>query len=566
MKKKVLLSVLLLSLTFLWGCGVELTGKVSLNKDFSGTRTMACTFSSSDFLHHFDGTKEDLDQLIEDSCPKVLTYKKASRDGMYSYTFSLKFSSLKDYQEKTEELLHFAPKITYQYGDSPFVSGLIYKENFSSRDLMAWLYTALYEKKYIDDNSVSDLWDLKKTTISFLGKTYETKDKISIDEMKYAELSSIRIHTEPKEDGSLFRTIKFYIPQKTLDQNSGKIRSYFEGYETSWQSQTDGKILTASFSADTFSNLTEKTREILHSNSSFGTYKVTSKQGKPFQFQTDYEEFLDLTNFIQENGTVPVIYTFEDQTLLDEKIKEKDIKFSSDHTQKLSSYDIITVWNSKDDLRRKMSLIFDFSCNEVQLAKLKAAFRGTTISKVTLEGKQKKTLSFEQHGSVEECNKDLSSVFQGCSLKLKESSSLFRGTTVTLEDQISLSTESDPIPGTYTFVSIQPNQSVTVDATPDKQVQSSHSQNTVSRSAAALLKSDETVTNLCTYQLKSDQMKVIFQGKTASTFWSSALKWILPLALIIFFLIFIAWKQAFIVEKLNQGKEYLEQWIKKHKM
>ena len=47
---------------------------------------------------------------------------------------------------------------------------------------MTWLYTALYEGKYIDKDSSSDLWDLKSTEISFLGTTYETKDKINIDE------------------------------------------------------------------------------------------------------------------------------------------------------------------------------------------------------------------------------------------------------------------------------------------------------------------------------------------------------------------------------------------------
>lgn len=565
MKKKIFLSILLLSLVFLGGCGVELTGKVSLNKDFSGTRTMSCAFSSSDFLHHFQGSKEELDQLIEDSCPDVLTYKKSSKNGMYSYTFSLKFTSLKDYQEKTEELLHFAPKITYQYGDSPFVSGLVYKENFSSKDLMAWLYTALYEKKYIDDDSVNDLWDLKKTTISFLGKTYETSDKISIDEMNYAELSSIKIHTEPKDDGSLKRTIMFYIPQSTLDQNYGKIRTYFQGQNVSWTSENDGKILTVSFTADSFSNLTEKTRTILHSKSSFGTYKVSCKKGNPFQFQFDYEESLDFTNFLQKKGTVPVIYTFKNQTLLDSPVKEKNLKFSSEHTQNLSKYDIVTVWKSSKDLRRKVSLTFDSSCSQLQLTKLKEAFQGDTISNVSLTGDQQKVLSFEQQGSVKACHEDLSKIFQGSSITVKETSSLFHGTSTTLEDQISFSTKEHPVSGTYTFVSVHPKQSVAVTVKPNQQINTSYSQNTSNRSAASLIKSNETVNKLYTYQLKSDQIKVSFQGKTASPVWSSVLKWLLPLVLIAAVLLFITLKQRFLIEKLSRGKELFEHWMEKHK-
>ena len=183
MKKKVFLFGLLFSLLLLCGCGVNLTSTVKLNKDFSGTRVLSCTFSSRDFHSYFKGSKEDLNKLIKESCPDALTYTSSSSEGNDTYTFYLRFSSLDDYKKKVRDLLNFSPEITYEYGDSPFVSGLIYKENFTSKDLMTWLYTALYEGKYIDKDSSSDLWDLKSTEISFLGTTYETKDKINIDEM-----------------------------------------------------------------------------------------------------------------------------------------------------------------------------------------------------------------------------------------------------------------------------------------------------------------------------------------------------------------------------------------------
>ena len=53
MKKKVFLFGLLFSLLLLCGCGVNLTSTVKLNKDFSGTRVMSCTFSSRDFHSYF---------------------------------------------------------------------------------------------------------------------------------------------------------------------------------------------------------------------------------------------------------------------------------------------------------------------------------------------------------------------------------------------------------------------------------------------------------------------------------------------------------------------------------
>ena len=60
MKKKVFLFGLLFSLLLLCGCGVNLTSTVKLNKDFSGTRVMSCTFSSRDFHSYFKGAKKIL--------------------------------------------------------------------------------------------------------------------------------------------------------------------------------------------------------------------------------------------------------------------------------------------------------------------------------------------------------------------------------------------------------------------------------------------------------------------------------------------------------------------------
>jgi len=81
MKKKVFLFGLLFSLLLLCGCGVNLTSTVKLNKDFSGTRVMSCTFSSRDFHSYFKGSKEDLNKLIKESCPDALTYTSSSSDG-----------------------------------------------------------------------------------------------------------------------------------------------------------------------------------------------------------------------------------------------------------------------------------------------------------------------------------------------------------------------------------------------------------------------------------------------------------------------------------------------------
>ena len=151
-----------------------------LNKDFSGHRLMTCTVSSADLARYFSGSKKDLDKVIRDACPKALVYKQTTEKDDTVYTFRMDFSSLKDYRKKVESLLNFAPEISYSYADSPFAKGLRYSENFSTKDLMSWLYTALYEKGYVDQKSVNDLWNLKSTEFTFAGKKYETDERSAL--------------------------------------------------------------------------------------------------------------------------------------------------------------------------------------------------------------------------------------------------------------------------------------------------------------------------------------------------------------------------------------------------
>lgn len=559
MKKKVFLFSLLLSLLLLCGCGVNLSSKVKLNKDFSGTRTMSCTFSSRDFHTYFKGSKEDLNNLIKESCPDALTYTSSSDAGNDTYTFYLRFSSLDDYKQKVSGLLNFSPVITYEYGDSPFVNGLIYKENFTSKDLMTWLYTALYEGKYIDKDSSSDLWDLKTTEISFLGKTYETKDKINIDEMTYVPLSSIHIDTTSQTSGRLTRTIKFNIPQKTLDQNSGKIRSYFSGNDITWENTSDGKILCVSFTAHNFSDLAQKTRAVLHSKNSFGTYSSTCSKDNPFKLKINYKESIDVSNFLSNKGSIPVTYTFNEKQIFHGKIKEKEINFASSITQPITKYEIASVWNTPKDIRRKVSLSFKKIITDRQLAILKKQFKGNTISNVTVSGKQTVTLSFIQKGSVTDCNKDFSALFKNSSMNAKEHFSLTGGKKVDFSDKIVLpsNVNDEELSGHYIFASINPKESVSVSLTPSENVKDKTKQNTSTKTISTLINSDENVHDLCDFELTGNNFQATYHGSTTASFWMNALKWGLPVVVLLGIILFLYRRKAVVLELFCGAKKVI---------
>ena len=563
MKKKVFLFGLLFSLLLLCGCGVNLTSTVKLNKDFSGTRVMSCTFSSRDFHTYFKGSKKDLNKLIKESCPDSLTYTSSSTDGNDTYTFRLHFSSLDDYKKKVSDLLNFSPEITYEYGDSPVVSGLIYKENFTSKDLMTWLYTALYEGKYINKDSSSDLWDLKNTEISFLGKTYETKDKINIDEMSYVPLSSIDIDTKTKDSGKLTRTIRFHIPQKTLDQNTGKIRSYFTGNDITWENTSNGKTLCISFDANNFSDLAQKTRAVLHSKNSFGTYSSTCHKDNPFTLNINYKESLDVSHFIHENQKIPVTYTFNGKQLFSNSIKQKEILFTSSVTLPISTYEIATVWNTSKDIRRKVSFSFEKAVTDHQLSVIKKQFKGQTIDSVNLDGDHNVTLSFVQIGSVSDCNKDFSALFPNSLMKSQEHFSFTGGKKVTFSDKISLpaNQNGEEIRGHYVFASVNPKESVTVTITPKKIVTNTVKQNTSTKAVSTLIDSDENIHDLCDFELTGNHLELNYCGSTSASFWMGALRWMLPVVVLIVIGLFLIRKKVAIREMFGDLKKELAESV-----
>lgn len=548
-----------LFLLLLSGCGVELTSKVNLDENFSGTRTMSCTFSSRDFQRYFDGTQKDLDQTIEDSCPSQLTYKRTSDGGNYIYTFSLSFSSLDDYQEKVEKILNFAPKVTWQYGDSPFVSGLIYKENFSSTDLMTWLYTALYEKGYVDQDSAEQFMDLKETTITVMGKTYTTDNKISIDEMNYTELSSISMETETQDDGSLKRKISFYIPQKVLDQNTGKIEAYFKDSDPSWSSWKNGRILNITVLADSLTDLSAKTREVLHSDSSYGTCSVSSAKDNPFGFRMNYRESLDFSQFIQKKGTVPVTYTFDGKEVLDDAVKSKSLEFTGEYAQPISSYDIITVWKNGSDIRRKFSFSFESGCSSQQLSCMKKAFSGSTISDVELsETDGSIVLTFQQQGSVEDCSSDLNAIFPKASLSADTTNSPFRGSVTSFQDTFEFTSGNKDVKGTYTFASVNSSESASVQMEPQDKVIDTKTQALSNREVSRLLKSDETVHDFSQFTLSGDSLDLSYEGNTTASHWYSIAGIVVPVAFFLCLALFILIRRQWIAAQAIRLKKWIE--------
>ncbi|MBS7009772.1 hypothetical protein [Anaerostipes sp.] len=576
MKKRCLLSVMLLSLVFLWGCGIELNSRMELNKDFSGHRIMTCTVSSSDLSRYFSGSKKDLDKVIRDACPKALVYKQTSDQNNTVYTFRLDYSSKKDYKKKVESMLNFAPEIKYSYSDSPFAKGVQYSENFSTKDLMSWLYTALYEKGYADHKSVDDLWNLKNTEFVFAGKKYETDDKISINEMSYVPVSSIDIKTSETADMKLKRIISIRLPKDTLEKHSSAVSSYFSGssYQKKWKNEKDGKTLVISFTKDNFSDLCAVTRKVLHTSDTRGTYRVDTKNGSPFEFQLDFEETLDFKNFADESGKVPVTYTYTandsfsdsgEQKIIDGKISKQKVNFSSSFAQPVRKYDITEVYKDKNDIRRSFSFVFSSLCNKRELAKLKESFMGSTISNVSLDKEDDHRLSFVQKGSVKQCDADLKKIWKGSSSSYESKNSLFQGQTSDYTSKFRLHLNNKKAKGTFTFASVSKDTSSEFTVASGSYKKIEMAQNIADKPVSALMESNESVASIHKCKLTGDEFTFNYKGNTATHHILNILKFLLPLGLLILSAILLYTKQSSVLYWLKKAKKTIQERFKKSK-
>ena len=135
-----ILMLLLLSGCANMGTEIKLDGS-----SFSGSRVMSVTFDVDELNTKLPGGVVDLNGLIDGAIPKELSYKYDVRDNEAVYDFTLSFESKQDYIDKLKNLLSKAPEVTFSYSTGVFTRGVLYKENFESRELFGWLDRVITE-------------------------------------------------------------------------------------------------------------------------------------------------------------------------------------------------------------------------------------------------------------------------------------------------------------------------------------------------------------------------------------------------------------------------------------
>ncbi|GAB2463605.1 hypothetical protein [Xylanimonas ulmi] len=211
----------------LGACGARLDTVLDVAADGSGSRVMTLTLSTDDRDEYVSGGNAALDASIRRHLPPELTYAGLSEkpgtpqgdgtpeeSGEVAADFTLEFGSLKEYRAKVASLLAASgetqiPTIDLRIEDTLFLQGVVVRENFTSRDLLAWLEQGLVDDGVVDDGARGNVIEEGDSTVRAAGRTFEAYQPLGVDQIRDVGMRAVTLRTELSDDGQATRTIDY---------------------------------------------------------------------------------------------------------------------------------------------------------------------------------------------------------------------------------------------------------------------------------------------------------------------------------------------------------------------
>ncbi|MDO5411736.1 MAG: hypothetical protein Q4F21_15040, partial [Lachnospiraceae bacterium] len=455
MKKiKTVFAVLLifLSVLALSGCGqkrVDIDTALTLKADGSGSRRMKLTVNKKDFDKVFAGTNRDaLNEQILADCPSALEPYFGDDGDVYTYTFTLVFSSLKEYQKKAEKIAGEQVSIEMERPQSVFASGMYYREDFTSVDLLGWLGNSLEKEGKLKAGEVTSLFAENEVKVQYEKESYTPKPgAICVDTLIKTPVERIDLLTHYTQNKRCSRQVVFTFSQNSIDKNGEKIRAYLkkaapDQTEPVWTEKNGEQICTISGNNLTSGQLNQFMQEVFDNSESFVSAQPQQRVGV-FDSAAEWSELVDVRPFsYDEEKKIAVGYYIQwedgmdvsirrqnaEQTLeLEESeryggyqtVLEKDIQWESLVTQISTTYvieeiQVDTEFKGADNLSRQIALIFQVKPDEEDMEQIRRRIARTAdgFAEVTSGKKDEKPAVFvKQSGSMEEMNEGFRAVF-----------------------------------------------------------------------------------------------------------------------------------------------------------
>lgn len=210
------------------GSGSSVDTVLNVNEDLSGTRTMTVAINSSVFGKYFNGSTDDLANLISSTCPSELEWSRDNSTGDEVYTFNLNFSDPADYKAKVESILGTEVTLDIQSPDSIWANGAYVEESFTSIELLDWLKQAVITAGYVSSDNSGNIFSNGDTEVNFNGISKSTGSTIYMNEIEYIQLNSISILTDVADIDKYTTLVKIDVPAASMNAKGTEIKEFMQ--------------------------------------------------------------------------------------------------------------------------------------------------------------------------------------------------------------------------------------------------------------------------------------------------------------------------------------------------
>lgn len=319
MKKVISISValvILLSTVFLFsGCnwgGLQVTSKLTIDENFSGSRTVIFAVPESVYSENLDSNIKEAAPVTEDGTV-TLGYSDLEEGGT-EYTLSIYFSSQSDYVSRMESLLGRDVSVNLAKPDNIMAKGVRYTENFNTTELLAWLEPVLEE----DDKAFGMSLECKGTVAEIEGLEYETKPTMDINTIEGQPLQSIKVYTKNNKDGTYDRTFTILMDSNLYKTVGNQINFYFEAATDTeiadslrWTEIDKSQQYQVVYTGLDMQQLISVTNRMFSVNDITISYGDTDNSSTPFIEGLAFDEKINLNAYVgDKNGNVPISYEY----------------------------------------------------------------------------------------------------------------------------------------------------------------------------------------------------------------------------------------------------------------
>ncbi len=324
MKRLMLLTIALLGMLMLSGCGTQVTSVIEFNKDGSGKRVVSATISESDATN-LEGGYYELDLLLEAKAPKEVNLIRTMKEnGDAVYSFSFRFDNIDEYNQKVQEITGKAHDATWYSDTSVFLSDIEFRESQVTYDLVKWAIDAFNESEYSDWMSGFTSYEIGTNEIYFEDKlVYSgTEDPGFVMEMT-PKVKTASVYSIYDYDDNYAKTIVLQFHQGDLDMvNLSDAKKLLSAYSKNYKIDMANHTIT-------FTLENESVKEFLMlADLNCGEEDIFYQSVfNPFQKKVEIKETYNLGQFFSMFSLeYPYIYNY---IKLPEKLSDVSVSYTN---------------------------------------------------------------------------------------------------------------------------------------------------------------------------------------------------------------------------------------------